>query len=293
MKQPCRVAAIHDLSCFGRCSLAVIAPVLSALGVQCCPLPTAVLSTHTGGFGPVVRVELAEQLAGTLEHWVELGLEFDGVYTGYLSSPEQAGLAIQGVARLKRAGGLAVVDPVLGDHGVLYRSVTGALVRAMEELCAQADVITPNLTEAAVLLGCPAKSLPVEAGEELARRLSLGGRRSVVVTGVSPKEGRTGAAWFDRETGRTGLALAPHAPGEFPGTGDLFAAVLTGELLRGEGLEDSAARAADFAARCVAHTLSLGAPVREGVAFEPLLPLLWKGASGDGKETGSKSEMGA
>ena len=265
-----RVAAVHDLSCFGRCSLAVILPVLSAMGVQACPLPTAVLSTHTGGFGPVERTELAGQLRGTMERWQALGLAFDGVYTGYLSSPEQARLALEAVERLRLPGGLALVDPVLGDHGRLYRSVTPELVSAMEELCRRADVITPNLTEAAVLLDCPVDDLPGD-GQALARLLSAGGTRSVVVTGVAPEEGWTGAAWFDRETGRAGLALAPHAPGEFPGTGDLFAAVLAGRLIRGESLEASATRAADFTARCVAHTPALGTPVREGVAFEPLL----------------------
>ena len=271
-----RVAAVHDLSCFGRCSLAVILPVLSAMGVQACPLPTAVLSTHTGGFGPVARTELAGQLRGTLEHWEGLGLTFDGVYTGYLSSPEQARMALEAVERLKKPGGLALVDPVLGDNGRLYRSVTPELVAAMRELCRRADVITPNRTEAAALLGREMEELPRD-GAALARLLSRGGARSVVVTGAGDGPGRTGAAWFDRESGRSGICAVDREPGEFPGTGDLFAAVLTGSLVRGEGLEGAAARAADFVGACVRFTLQAGTPSREGVRFEPLLGQLAAG----------------
>ena len=270
MERVKRVGAVHDLSCFGRCSLAVILPVLSAMGVQCCPLPTAVLSAHTGGFGPVARTELAGQLAGTLAHWERLGLGFDGVYTGYLSTPEQAALAARAVEELKGPGGLAVVDPVLGDGGRLYASVTPELAQAMRGLCGKADVITPNLTEAAALLGRELGELPRD-GEALARLLSGGGARSVVVTGVGDGPGRTGAAWFDRDGGGTGAYSVEKAPGDFPGTGDLFTAVLTGSLLRGEGLAAGCDRAADFVRRCAAHTLERGSPAREGVAFEPLL----------------------
>lgn len=271
-----RVAALQDLSCFGRCSLTVVLPVLSAMGVQGCPLPTAVLSSHTGGFGPVARTELADQLQGTLEHWQRLGLDFDGVYTGYLSSPRQAALARRAVEALRRTGGMALVDPVLGDGGRLYASVTPELAAAMGELCQAADVITPNLTEAAVLLGRP----PEQAREEpltLVRMLSVGGRRSVVLTGVEPEPGQIGAAWFDREDGRTGLYAQARAPGHYPGTGDLFAAVLAGSLTLGEGLEAGVARAVDFVSRCARHTARLGTPDREGVVFEPLLATLANG----------------
>lgn len=269
-----KVAALHDLSCFGRCSLAVIAPVLSVMGAQCCPLPGTVLSTHTGGYGIPARTDLTEQMAGALRHWGELGLSFDGVYTGYMASLEQIRLAADWVDALRGPGGLVVADPVLGDHGRLYTAITGEMAAAMGELCRRADVITPNLTEAALLLGLPPHALLEQGGEELARRLSREGTRSVVVTGVTPGPGLTGAAWFDRATGRSGTVSAPRAEGQFPGTGDLFAAVLTGGLMRGEGLEESAARAADFVSRCAARTLALGTPAREGVAFEPLLPLL-------------------
>ena len=230
MERMKRVAAVHDLSCFGRCSLAVILPTLSAMGVQCCPLPTAVLSTHTGGFEGTARTGLTGQLEGTLSQWEALGLAFDGVYTGYMASAEQIALAARAAERLKKAGGVALVDPVLGDHGKLYSSITPDMAEAMKGLCGRADVITPNLTEAALLLG---GKLP-EDGAAAARALSLNGERSVVLTGVSPAPGQIGAAWFDRESGRSGVISGARAEGEWPGTGDLFAAVVTGGLVRGE-----------------------------------------------------------
>ena len=273
MRTTGRVAAIHDLSCFGRCSLAVILPVLSVMGVQCCPIPTAVLSSHTGGFDHIARTDLTDQMAGTVAQWEGLPLTFDGVYTGYMASAEQIGRTREAIRVLKKADGIAVVDPVLGDHGRLYRSITGEMVAAMGELCRQADVITPNLTEANLLLGRAADA-PVEEGETMAKELSDGGRRSVVVTGVSPREGQVGAAWYDRRDGSTGLAAGARVDAAYPGTGDLFAAVLTGGLVRGDGLASSVRRAADFVRRCAAHTLERGLPAREGVEFEPLLNLL-------------------
>lgn len=269
MRQLPRVAAIHDLSCFGRCSLTVVIPTLSAMGVQCCPLPTAVLSTHTGGFDDIARTDLTAQLAGALKQWEGLELRFDGVYTGYMASVEQIALAAESLSRLKKTGGVAVVDPVLGDHGKLYHSITPEMGAAMKALCAAADVITPNLTEAALLLG--EEYTPSIDGEQLARRLSGNGRRSVVLTGVSPMPGQVGAAWHDRDTDRTGVYAVPKVEGEYHGTGDLFASVLTGALVRGDGLEKAVSQAVEFVRLCAQRTLAQGTPAREGVEFEPLL----------------------
>lgn len=269
-----KVAAIHDLSCYGRCSLAVILPVLSVMGVQCCPLPGTVLSTHTGGFGPVARTDLTGQVTGTLRHWEQLGLSFDGIYTGYMATTEQIRQAMEAVERLSGSRTQVVVDPVLGDHGRLYASMTEEMTQAMGELCAQAQVITPNLTEAAILLGLSPDALLDRRGVELAVELSGQGQRSVVVTGITPEPGYTGAVWFDHTTGTSGTTVAVRAPGEYPGTGDLFAAVLTGSLMMGESLERGVSRAAHFIARCASYTAALGTDAREGVLFEPLLPLL-------------------
>lgn len=269
-----KVAAIHDLSCYGRCSLAVILPVLSVMGVQCCPLPGTVLSTHTGGFGAVQRTDLTHQVAGTLRHWERLGLGFDGIYTGYMASADQIFQAVEAVERLSAPHAQVVVDPVLGDHGRLYTSITQEMAQAMGQLCAKARVITPNLTEAAILLGLAPDALLNERGVDMAVELSAQGQRSVVVTGVTPEPGHTGAVWFDAATGQTGTTVAVRAPGDYPGTGDLFSAVLTGGLVMGESLERAAGRAAHFISRCAAFTAAQGGDTREGVLFEPLLPLL-------------------
>lgn len=264
-----RVAAIHDLSCFGRCSLTVVLPTLSAMGVQCCPVPAAVLSTHTGGFDDIVRTDLTGQLAGTLKQWEGLKLSFDGVYTGYMASAEQIRLVAERLPGLKGTGSITVVDPVLGDQGKLYRAISAEMVQAMRELCHVADVILPNLTEAALLLDKDLGELP--QGEELARQLSQGGRRSVVVTGVEQRAGQIGAAWYDRDSGQTGVEAAPKIDGAYHGSGDLFASVVTGALMRGAHLSKGVGQAASFVSNCIQRTLDVGAPRREGLEFEALL----------------------
>lgn len=276
MRTTPRVAAIHDLSGFGRCSMTVVSPVLSAMGVQCSPILTAYLSTHTGGFEGYVSVDLTEQMEGTIAHWRRLGLTFDGVYTGFMASPRQIELSALAMDTLKRQGGIAVADPVMGDHGRRYATYTDEMCAAMGSLCNHADVITPNLTEAAFLLGVDYGSLTGDGAEglELARALSADGRRSVVLTGVSGGPGQVGAACYDRRTGMTGLAMAERVEGEYHGTGDIFASVLTGALVKGAELTDAAAWAARFVSACARRTLVQDYPRREGVDFEPLLGLL-------------------
>lgn len=275
-----RVAAIHDLSGFGRCSLTIVMPTLSAMGVQCCPLPTAYLSTHTGGFTGSTFLDLTDQMAPVTAHWRQLELAFDAVYTGFMGSARQIGLTAAFLdAFCGKGRALAVVDPVMGDHGRPYRTYTPDMCAAMGELAALADVITPNRTEAALLLGedCESISLKTEADcRRWAEALSLDGRRSVVLTGVSLEPGRVGAACFDRDTGCTDFASAPLAPGQFHGTGDLFSSVLAGALVRERSLIEAAQMAADFTSLCAARTGKQDIPRREGIDFEPLLWRLGK-----------------
>lgn len=268
-----RVAAVHDLSGFGRCSLTVVSPVLSAMGVQCCPIVTACLSTHTGGFSGYVAQDLTGLMETTIGHWKSLELTFDGVYTGFMASVQQMELAARAIDTLKAPGGASVVDPVMGDHGKRYATYTLEMCDAMKELCTHADVITPNLTEAAFLLDLDYSSLSGngEEGLELARALSDGGRRSVVLTGVASGEGLVGAACYDRASGRAGLVMAPRVEGEYHGTGDIFASVLTGGLVGKMELKQAAALAARFVSACADRTRRQDYPRREGVDFEPLL----------------------
>lgn len=270
-----RVAAVHDLSGLGRCSLSVVLPVLSAMGAQCCPLPTAVLSAHTAFPAPECAAfqDLTGTMEQTLEHWAALGLTFDAIYSGFLGSARQIGLLRRLITQFRRRETLVLVDPVMGDRGKVYRTYTPELCAQMARLTREAGLITPNLTEAALLLGEAYRNVPTsQAGmEEWLARLSLGGRRSVVVTGVSFTPGTTGAGCFDHNQGRMCFAMARQEPASFYGTGDLFAAVLLGGLLRGEPLSGAAALAVDFVQKCVAWTLAAATPVLDGVQFEPLL----------------------
>ena len=270
-----RIAAIQDISGFGRCSMTVVLPVLAAMGGQCCPLPTAYLSAHTA-FPPSEKaafLDMTGQMAGSMDHWAELGVTFDAIYSGFLGSADQIGLIEELYRRFRRESTLVLVDPVMGDHGVPYRTYTPAMCARMGELAAQADVITPNLTEAALLLGEPYEAVPGdEAGmRRWLERLSLDGKRSVVLTGVTFAPGRVGAGCLDRADGSMCFPMAEEVPAHFPGTGDLFASVVLGALLRGGSLADAAGRAVEFVQHCAARTLALGTPPLEGVQFEPLL----------------------
>ena len=271
-----RVAAIHDMSGFGRCSLTVAIPILSAMGIQCCPLPTAFLSTHTGGFEGFTFLDMTDELPKVAAHWKSLGLGFQAVYSGFLGSERQIAIVEDFLREFRGPDTLAVIDPVMGDHGTVYQTYTPAMCAGMARLAELADVITPDLTEAALLLDMPYGELPVgEAGcREIVERLSLDGRRSVVLTGASTAPELTGAMCFDARTGQTEAVQTQRVPQEFHGTGDVFASVLTGALVQGASLPDAVRQAVDFVRACAERTARAGIPMREGVEFEPLLRLL-------------------
>ena len=268
-----KVAVVQDLSGLGRCSLSVILPVLSVMGAQCCPLPTAVLSAHTAFPIPEETAfqDLTDNMEQTLRHWTALRTSFDAIYSGFLGSLRQIDVLRHLIQQFRRRETL--IDPVMGDHGRVYRTYTPEMCREMARLAAEADLITPNLTEAALLLGEPFDRIPTsQAGiEAWLRRLSLDGKRSVVITGVSLAPKALGAGCLDNRSGKIRFAMARQEPGQFFGTGDLFAAVLLGSLLRGETLSESTANAVDFIQKTVSQTLAAGTPVLEGVQFEPLL----------------------
>ena len=185
-----RIAAIHDLSCFGRCSLTIALPVLSAMGCQCCPLPTALLSAHTG-FPGNTFLDLTAEMGRIADHWAAMDLQFDAIYSGFLGSADQVDTVARFFDTFKKSGTAVIVDPVMGDHGTAYRTCTPELCRGMRVLAENSDVITPNLTEAALLLDRPYEEIRQADAYEVVRRLSLGGRRSVVLTGYSSEPGQT------------------------------------------------------------------------------------------------------
>ena len=279
-----KVLALHDMVCLGRCSLTVVIPALSAQGMKVCPLPTALLSSDTGGFGPVYVRELTAEMEGILAKLQALEERFDAVYSGYLGSPAQAALVRR---TMELFPGLRVVDPVLGDQGRLYQSVDEGMVQAMEQLCSQADVITPNLTEACFLTGTPMPQGPMDplqAHRLLQDLLRLGCRAAVVTSAhLQGREGRL-ATLVQGEDGEAVALCTQQLHAHFPGTGDLFASVLVGALLKGKDLQEAAAEASAFVARSIAYTLERGTPVREGVLLEELLGELAGVLSGAGME---------
>ena len=272
-----RALAVHDISCVGRCSLTVALPVLSAAGVNTAVLPTAVLSTHTGEFTGYTNRDLSADILPIARHWQSLGLSFHAIYSGYLASAEQIGCILDVFDMFKREDTLILADPVMGDNGALYAAVSMDMAAGMKRLCAKADVIVPNLTEAAFMLGESYKEDGYDKAyiESVLRKLLRIGAKSAVLTGVSFSGDRIGAAgmgvngdmfYFDGEK----------APGMFHGAGDIFASVLLAAMLNGRALDAAAKEAVDFTRRCVKLTEEMGYERRYGAAFELALPYLFK-----------------
>lgn len=266
--------AVHDLSCFGKCSLTVALPVLSAAGAEVTALPTAVLSTHTGGITGYTFRDLTEDIPAIVNHWKSLKLHFDAIYTGYLGSFEQLELVSKIIGEFRGKDTLVCIDPVMADGGKLYPAFRPDFPAGMAKLCAKADIIVPNLTEAAFLLGEPYREGPYD--EEYLTHVLHGlaklGPRRIVLTGVWTEPEHLGCAVYDASTGNTGYAMSKRIDGFYHGTGDVFASALLGALLRGLPLCDAAKIAADFTAGSIRRTHEAGTDVRFGVNFEAGLP---------------------
>lgn len=273
MDRPLRVAAIHDLSGVGRCSLTVILPVLSAMGVQVCPIPTAMLSCHFG-FGDVVFRDLTDYIPRALENYQELGIDFECIYSGFLGSEEQVDHCLEFFRSYPKA--LIVVDPVMGDHGKPYKTYTKELQARMGELVSVADLITPNYTEACILLGEEYSHEPVTRAKakSMLVRLSELGPKNVVITGLSLATGEIANVGYDRDQNAFWRVTCDYVPVSYPGTGDLYASALIGSLLTGDSLPISMDRATRFAEVSIKTTFSYGTETRQGVMLERSLPWL-------------------
>jgi len=269
------LVAIHDISCFGKCSLTVALPILSAGGVEAAVIPTAVLSTHTGGFTDFTYRDLTDDIMPIFRHWQSIGLTFDASYSGYLGSFRQLDIVAEINRELAVDGALIIVDPVMADHGELYSSFDSSFPAGMRKLCEQADIIVPNMTEAVLMLGEEYLEGPYthEYVEGLLRRLAEIPRRLVVLTGVwfSDDQSRLGAACIDAVTGEVSYALAPRVPGAFHGTGDVFASALVAGILAERTPTEAMQAAVDFTAAAAQRTAENGTDRRFGVAFEPEL----------------------
>ncbi len=273
-----KALAIHDISCIGRCSLTVALPILSCAGIETCVLPTAVLSTQTGGMTGFTFHDLTQEIAPITAHWRALGQKFDIIYTGYLGSLTQAKLVEKIIRDFKKPGSLVVVDPVMADHGEYYSMMTPDFAEEMRALCQNADIITPNLTEAAFLLGRPYDPYPTKKEvEELLRALvERFGVRYAVITGISFKKDTLGAAAIDTRTGSISYAFTECIHAVFHGTGDIFCSTLVSAISRGMPLSKAVRIAMDFTLRAIQRTQKAGTDLRLGVQFEPELPYLIK-----------------
>ena len=269
-----KIAAIQDLSGYGRCSLTVILPILACMGMQVCPVPTAVLSTHTGGFDTPVFEDLTGMLDSYIEHWKKLGLEFDCIYSGFLGNEEQIDKVLGFFSHFKKdKDTLIVVDPVMGDHGELYKTYNEIMQEKMKILVGQADVITPNWTEACFLLGKPyhLEGHSKEEIKEILRILGEMGPKVVVITGVVTDENKKVNVAYDKIRDIYWMVPFEEIPVSYPGTGDTFTSVLVGGLLKGDSLPIAISRATQFVEIAVRTTYGYGCDTREGILLEKVL----------------------
>lgn len=275
MKQK-RVVTIQDISGFGRCSVTVALPIISAAGVETCVLPTAVLSTHTGGFSGFTYRDLTDDVAPIMDHWESLGLEFDVIYTGYLGSFRQQELVSEFFRRFKKESTTVIVDPAMGDWGKLYKGFGDDFPLGMAKLCGQADIIVPNLTEAAFMLGEPFVGDDYDQAyiEGLVRRLAKLGPRRVVITGVGLRPGKIGVAAYDVLTDEVSYYFTDRVPQQYHGTGDVYASALTAAIARERSIHEAIGIAADFTLESVQRTFAAKTDERFGVNFEESLPNL-------------------
>lgn len=276
-----RVAAVHDMSGFGRVSLTECIPVMSAMGIEVCPLPTAVLSTHTYDFKGYSVCDMTDCMPETIEHWRSLGIKFDAIYSGYLCSPRQIEILKSLIEWAKSDGALIVVDPVMGDSellgtAALYTEHMAEICSGMRSLAAYADVITPNLTETCLLLGEkipePGHYTDNKTVRGYLKRLSELGANIIVITGIMGSENDMFAALYDRNSDKYYKIDCGYVNRRFHGTGDIFTSVFTGASLLGGTPLEAACLSAEFVSEAIQKTMEHPEmAVREGVLFEPVL----------------------
>ncbi len=272
-----RVISIQDISCVGKCSLTVALPVISAMGIETSILPTAVLSTHTMFNGFTFR-DLTCDITPIVEHWKKEKFEFDAIYTGYLGSFEQLDLVDKFFTDFKRPGNLIFVDPVMADNGKLYPGFTPEFAQAMSKLCRQADVVVPNLTEAAFMLGeeCHLAGYDEEYIKTTLKKLTALGAKCAVLTGVSFEEGKVGLMGYDSVKDEFFSYYHKRLNVSFHGTGDVFASTAVGALVRGKTLAEALKIAADNTVESIELTIADPEHENYGVRFERAIPKLLK-----------------
>jgi pyridoxine kinase len=268
-----KLIAVHDLSGIGRVSLTSVIPILSSMGVQVCPLPTAVLSSHTQ-YPDFYKVDLTDHLIPFINHWKKLQLKFDAIYSGYLASAAQVEIVEHLITEFSHQEMLVVIDPVMGDNGNRYASLGPDLITEMQRLIRKANIITPNLTEAAMLLNENYdEKISQESLKKWLVRLSEKGPSIVIITSVPelPLNKMTSVMAYDSQSNRFWKVSCHYLPANYPGTGDSFTSVLTGSLLQGDSLPIALDRAVQFISYGVRATFGHSYDTREGIILERIL----------------------
>lgn len=250
-----KIVSVQDISCYGQCSLTVALPVLSAYGIETAILPSAILSTHTGGFKNYTVLDLTDEMPKIVNHWREENIKFDAIYTGYIGDTRQFSL-IKEMRSLLNPGGMLLVDPAMADFGRLYSALDSNIVDGMRSLVKEADVIVPNITETAFLLGkdyCENPSLEQVKG--MLKALSEMGPRISIITGVSPDESMIGAVAYNSDNGEFTEYYSERVPHTYHGTGDVFASVLFANIINGKSLGDSLKDACEFVVKAIKETM--------------------------------------
>ena len=264
-----KILTIQDISCVGQCSLTVALPILSACGVETCVLPSAVLSTHTAGFTGFTVRDLSDDMPAIKNHWLKEGIRFDAIYTGYLGSTQQIDYVADIFAETAAEGCVKVVDPAMADNGKLYPAFDEVYVEGMKGLCAKADYVLPNITEACFLADVEYRTEYDRAYIDLLlRKLTAIGCKNIILTGVSYAPGRTGIVVF--ENGCYAYYEHELLPNSCHGTGDIYASAFVGAFVRGKSAYDAAAIAANYTMECIRYTATLDNHWY-GAAFEPVL----------------------
>ena len=270
-----RILTIQDISALGKCSATVALPIISAMGVECAVMPTAVLSTHTM-FSGFTFHDLTDEMAPITEHWKKEGITYDAVYTGYLGSERQ--IELVGDIFDTFSGAQIVVDPAMADNGKMYPAFTPAFAKQMAKLCARADLILPNLTEACFMLD----KEYIEEGynekyiKDILTALTGLGAKTAMLTGVSFEKGKLGAMSYNKESGEFYYYANTHLPVRFHGTGDIFSSTVVGAMMGGRSVNEAMEIAVDYTLECIRLTMEDKNANWYGVNFEQAMPYLIK-----------------
>ena len=269
-----RILTIQDISCVGKCSLTVALPIISAMGVETAIIPTALLSTHTA-FRNFTFKDLADQISPICDCWKAEGIGFDGIYTGYLGSYEQIDMIAHVFDRFKTGDNVILVDPVMGDNGKLYPTFDEAFAAKMATLCAKADIIVPNITEACFMTGTEYRGNYDETYvKDLLLKLSKLGAKVSILTGVSFETGKTGVMGYENATGEFSYYSHEKLPHSYHGTGDVFSSTCVGAMMGGKQWQEAVKVAADYTAECIRLTIADPESRFYGINFEQAIPYL-------------------